>query len=243
MFNKICTVSFVFFMAISLFAQANKNYDGPKPENYPGSKAFVFSYTPFQSDLSGIAAGSYTDFNSSGTSVTLFNRNIYGVGFKYFFSNNWSILGGLNFGFGSSTEDVFQGTTNIGTDEESGSLIGVAVDVNYHLNSFYSVSPYLGANINFGTYSYTFEEKRTVAGSTNEKNEFSSSNFGIGLNIGFDWFFTEGLALGGKYTIGFKSLGSPEYTYTSGTTSTTTNFGSSTAIGTSTGTFTLSVYF
>ena len=37
------------------------------------------------------------------------------------------------------------------------------------------------------------------------KTEFSGSGFGIGINFGFDWYFTEGISLGGKYTLGYSN--------------------------------------
>ncbi len=46
------------FCSTILFAQANKNYDGPKPEVYKGSQSFVFQYTPFQSNLEPVYVGS-----------------------------------------------------------------------------------------------------------------------------------------------------------------------------------------
>ncbi|MCW9065068.1 MAG: hypothetical protein OQJ78_02135, partial [Ignavibacteriaceae bacterium] len=50
-------LTLILFSSISLFAQANKNYDGPRPEVYQGSKSFVFMYTPFQSNLDPVFVG------------------------------------------------------------------------------------------------------------------------------------------------------------------------------------------
>ena len=37
--------------------------------------------------------------------------------------------------------------------------------------------------------------------------DYSGSGFGAAAQFGFDWFFTEGISLGGKYALGFRSLG------------------------------------
>ncbi len=75
------------------------------------------------------------------------------------------------------------------------------------MEALYSVSPYFVVNLNFGTYSSTSEQ--TVSTVT-DKIEYSGTGFGAGINFGFDWYFTEGLSLGGKYTLGFQSFGKPE---------------------------------
>ena len=75
------------------------------------------------------------------------------------------------------------------------------------LNHLYSVSPYVGLNVNFGNYSASQDE--TVGGTTTTS-ETSGTGFGVGLNFGFDWYFTEGLSLGGRYTLGYQSYGKPE---------------------------------
>lgn len=83
----------------------------------------------------------------------------------------------------------------------------MAVDANYHFKALNSVSPYVELNVNFGSYSRNITE--TVEGITTET-DYTGSRVGAGVNFGFDWYFTEGLSLGGKYTLGFRSLGKPD---------------------------------
>lgn len=195
--KKISVLAVFVLMAATLnFAQVNSNYDGPKPEVRQGSKSFVFMYTPFQSNLNPVPVSTVSVYPDD-------NLDLVGAGFRYFFTNEIAIGIGLNFGSGS-TERVFP---NNDKEELSVTSFGVAIDANYHFKPLYSVSPYVGVNVNFGSVSSTFDE--TVEGTTTST-ELSGTGFGAGLNFGFDWYFTEGLSLGGRYTLGFQSLSKPE---------------------------------
>jgi len=180
------------------FAQVNSNYDGPKPEVRQGSKSFVFMYTPFQSNFNPVYVSSVSVFEDD-------QMDLFGAGFRYFFTNEIGVTLGLNFGTGSTDQEFPNGDK----EENSASSLGIAVDANYHLKALYGVSPYVGINVNYGTYSS--ENKVTDEGTTTTT-EFSGNGFGAGINFGFDWYFTEGLSLGGKYTLGFRSLSKPEQT-------------------------------
>jgi hypothetical protein len=184
----------------SLFSQVNSNYDGPKPEVRAGAKSFVFQYTPFQSNLEPVYVGTISIPDDGISSIDL-----VGAGFRYFITNQIALGLGLSFGSSSSTLE-----SETGKSETSATLFGVGVDANYHLMSLYGLSPYVGLNVNFGTLSGT--DEFTPEGEATETIEYSGNGFGIGAQIGFDWFFTEGLSLGGKYALGFRSLGEAEIT-------------------------------
>lgn len=195
--KKMIAVLSLFLIGATLtMAQVNANYDGPKPEVREGSKSFVFRYTPFQSNFDPAYV----------STASVYPDNIidlYGAGFRYFVTDQIAVALGLNFGTGSTTQEF----TNGDKDELSVTTFGVSVDGNYHLKALYSVSPYVGVNLNFGTYSSTSEQ---TVNTVTDKIEYSGTGFGAGINFGFDWYFTEGLSLGGKYTLGFKSLGKPD---------------------------------
>ena len=184
----------------SLFSQVNSNYDGPKPEVRAGAKSFVFQYTPFQSNLEPVYVGTVSVPDDAISSLDLF-----GAGFRYFITNQIALGLGLSFGSSSSTLE-----SETGKSESSATLFGLGLDANYHLMSLYGVSPYIGLNVNFGTLSGTNEV--TPEGEATETTEFSGNGFGVAGQIGFDWFFTEGISLGGKYALGFRSLGEAEIT-------------------------------
>lgn len=186
---------FAFTVSIS-FAQVNSNYDGPRPEVRQGAMSFVFLYTPFQSNLEPVPVSTVSVYPNS-------SADLVGAGFRYFVTNEIALGAGLNFGTGSSESIDAQDDKT----EVSSTNFGLAIDANYHLKALYSVSPYIGINFNFGNYSVTVDE--TIGGTTTT-NEFSGTGFGVGANFGFDWYFTEGLSLGGRYTLGFQSLGKPE---------------------------------
>jgi hypothetical protein len=182
----------------SLFSQVNKNYDGPKPEVEKGAKSFIFQYTPFQSNLEPVYVGTVSVPDEYVESMDLF-----GAGFQYYITDQIALALGLSFGSTSSTLDSEDSKT-----ETSNTVFGVGIDANYHLASLYGVSPYIGVNVNFSSLSGTTEY--TPTGEELQKTEVSGSGFGAAAQFGFDWYFTEGLSLGGKYALGFRSLGEPE---------------------------------
>lgn len=187
----------IMFVGLSFsFAQVNTGYDGPKPEVNQGSKSFVFRYTPFQSNFNPVPVSTVPVYDEA-------NMDLFGAGFRYFVTNEIAVGLGLNFGTGSTTQEFANGDEM----ESSSTTFGIAVDANYHFKPLYSVSPYVGINVNFGSYSSNLKE--TEEGTTTET-DFSGTGLGAGINFGFDWYFTEGLSLGGKYTLGFRSLGNPE---------------------------------
>ncbi|NWG29343.1 MAG: outer membrane beta-barrel protein [Ignavibacteriaceae bacterium] len=193
-----CVALILLLGCTTLFSQVNSNYDGPKPEVRAGAKSLVFHYTPFQSNLEPVYVGTVSVPDQGFTSLDLM-----GAGFRYFVTNQIAIALGLSFGTSSSSVE-----TETGKSESSSTLFGVGIDANYHLPSLYSVSPYAGVNVNLSSLSAT--EEFTPEGGATETTEYSGSGWGIAAQFGFDWYFTEGLSLGGKYALGLRSLGEPE---------------------------------
>lgn len=191
------------FVVSASFAQINKNWDGTKPEVYKGSKNFVFLYSPFVSGSFGSVPSGYFTTDTVNTNI----NNMVGVGFQYYITNGIALAVGLNFGSASWEPLTVAGTTQ----KSSSTAFGVSLDGNYHFKSLYSVSPYLGLNVNFGSFSSTYDY--TAPGVTASQKSTGSS-VGFGLNFGFDWYFTPGLSLGGKYTLGMQMYGAPEVTTT-----------------------------
>ena len=201
--NSITVI--LLFCSTILFAQANRNYDGPKPEVYKGAKSFVFQYTPFQSNLEPVYVGTI-----SIPDADLSDADLFGAGFQYYVTNQIALIFGFSYGSTSSTLEDDNGKT-----ENSLTVFGISVDANYHLNSLYSVSPYVGLHVNYGLLSGSSEF--TPDGGSTLTTDYSGNGVGIAAQFGFDWYFTEGLSLGGKYALGFQSLGKPEITTEDGT--------------------------
>ena len=213
----INSITVIFLLCSTLvFAQSNKNYDGPKPEVYQGSKSFVFMYTPFQSNFEPVYVGTISDPNLSSV-------DIFGAGFQYYVTNQIALVFGFSYGTISTSLEDDNGNT-----ETSQTLFGISVDANYHLRSLYSVSPYLGLRVNYGLLNGSSEF--TPDGGQTLTTDYSGNGVGVAAQCGFDWYFTEGLSLGGKYALGFQSLGTPEVTDENGTVQgpSTTFFGIST---------------
>jgi hypothetical protein len=234
----------VFFVSSFSFAQINKGWDGTKPEVYQGSKSFIFLYSPFVSNnLTGNFAG--TGVGIYDTTATAVNQ-LYGVGFQYFVSSNISLGGGLTFGSGSSELQHTGAATTNGwlTRKSSATTIGINVDANYHFKSLYSVSPYLGLNVNFAMQSAK-DDGTTPApgGSTPYTVEYSGNVFGAGINFGFDWYFTPGLSLGGKYTLGFATTSGADIKTTSGAITIENKGPKASAFGTGIASIMLNVHF
>ncbi|MCF8267010.1 MAG: PorT family protein [Ignavibacteriales bacterium] len=234
----------VLLIAGVLFAQQQQpDYDGVKPATYKGSKALVFAYTPMQTDIGSVPIGSVKMPNSGSSGIYYTDSEVGGIGMKYYLKENMEVMVSLGFGSASSEEE-FSSTDYYGNlvswnEEASATIIGLSMDFNLHLKSRYSVSPYGGVNINIATISSTAETSFSTSGYINSKIEYSQTNFGLGLNLGFDWFFTEGMSLGGKYTLGYTSIGEPEYT----DDTETVKGPSGSSLGTGTGTILLSVHF
>ncbi|MBS1516138.1 MAG: outer membrane beta-barrel protein [Bacteroidetes bacterium] len=222
----------LFFVASASFGQANKGWDGTRPEVWKGSRAMVFMYTPFQSNLGSVNAGTASLYQDS---MNAGSQNLAGIGVQFFLSPNWSLTGGLNFGT-TSTEATYTG----GTRKNTGTTLGLAVDFDYHMPSMYSISPYVGLNASFAMLNA--KQTTTPTSGTVSTVETKGTGFGAGLNMGFDWYFTPGMSLGGKYTLGFQSNSAPEATVTT-TTTTTVKGPTSSMIGTGIMSVMLKVHF
>jgi len=222
----------MFAVSSMSFAQMNKGWDGVRPETYKGSRAMVFMYTPFQSNLGSINAGSTALFVDSSFAG---ETNLAGIGVQFFLSPNWSLTGALNFGSGSNEATYVNGSRKV-----TATTFGLAVDFDYHMMSLYSISPYVGLNANFGMVNTKITN---TVGATGIVTEDKGTGIGAGLNMGFDWYFTPGMSFGGKYTLGFRSDSSPERTTSGSVQSTTVKGPSTSAIGTGVMSVMLKVHF
>jgi hypothetical protein len=178
----------------------------------------VFQYTPFQSTFEPVFTGS----------VLLVDQvDLAGAGFRYFIAERLALGVGVNFG-SATTKDEDTG------EELSAKSLGVALDVNRHLRSLYGISPYVGGHLDFARAAVSF----SPAGAPQQ--EASATGFGAAVQLGFDWFFTRGLSLGGKYAFGWRHYSA--YELKSGGT-TTDNGPSVDAIGTAAASVILNVHF
>ncbi len=223
----------VFLVSSFSFAQINHNWDGTKPEVYTGSKNFVFMYSPFVSaNLGSVFSGSFSNFQDT-SNVNI--SNLFGIGFQYYVTPQIALAIGVHYG-STSYEPTWAGQTVKFTT----STFGVSLDGNYHFKSLYSASPYFGLNLNFGTGSSEFTQ---TAGTNTFTSKTSGNSVGFGLNFGFDWYFTPGLSLGGKYTLGMALNSAPDGTQTNGGTTITRTGPKTSTFGTGLASIMLNVHF
>lgn len=238
----------VLFVSSFSFAQINKGWDGTKPEVYKGSKYMTFMYTPFgNNDFRSVISGNFLNadwdnniYNSGGDETA---TTITGLGIGMFATSNIALQ--LNLGLMMTSSDhtttpqpPATGTTNT---KRNSTMFGVGLEGDYHFKSLYSISPFIGIDVNLGMLSTKLEQ--TVTGNPTFTREFSSTGIYGGLNLGFDWYFTPGLSLGGKYTLGFATFGEPTYKEVNGATTTEVKGASSSSIGISSASIFLKVHF
>ena len=99
--------------------------------------------------------------------------------------------------------DLTKATDSSG--KTSSSVRGIAIGVEIHQDAIYSLSPYIGAQIFFG--GANIDNQKIVSGKTIENKE-SASSFGLGPLIGFDWYFTEGIGIGGEFMLAYSTISS-----------------------------------
>ena len=167
------------------------------PETKSGSLAFLFSFGGFGSF--GMNGFPISSFDLSAGGQTLPNGIINAGGGKWFFNDGMALRGLLGFRIDTKGD---ADPTKDSAGKTSSSIRGIAIGVEIHYDAIYSVSPYIGAQIIFGGAS--IDNQKTVAGKTVENKE-SATSFGLGPLIGFDWYFIDGIALGGEYMLAYNS--------------------------------------
>lgn len=216
---KKLIVALVFIAGFATASFAQDEAKMPHPDTKAGSAAWMFEIGglgPFGMDALYIASFDVTSIVDA--PVTPGSFIVLGAGGKYYFSDDLALKAILGFST-SSTGDPDPAKDPNG--KTTLTMYGIVAGIEVHTHAVYSTSPYVGAQISFAGLS----GKTTVTGQTSE-NSGSGSAFGIGAVAGFDWYVTNGIAIGGEYMLGFSksSLSS-----TSG--GTTTDLPSHTNIG------------
>jgi hypothetical protein len=206
-FAAACLVS----LGLASVAQAqNADNDIIRPITQSGSAAFMFSLNGLGDFGFGgpiVGATSLTDQQISAVGTTTGGNTVMpGVGAKFFVSDNTALRVALAFRlYEDGKEDVGNSTIG-GPGKSQRNTTGINFGGEYHFRPLYSTSPYLGALVSFVTDN--FKRTYTPAGGSQSVTNLKSTSFGVGAVVGFNWFFTRGLALGGEYTLGFTSTSS-----------------------------------
>jgi hypothetical protein len=209
-------LTFVFGMARTSRAQ-DANKDVIQPITKAGSAAMIF-------ELSGIGT-----FGIGGPGILGFPSSA--VGMKYFMSDGMAlfVLAGFNTTSGSPTNPDSMSA------KPSTTTLGIAAGIQDHFRPLNSTSPYVGGMVSFASGPISGSPSDNGAsGNLDEKT--SSSTFGVQALAGFDWYFTNGLCLGGEVSLGFASTSNSVTGPNEGATaSVTTKFQSVTTIALATG--------
>ena len=107
-----------------------------------------------------------------------------GMGLRYFIDDD-GLAARLSFNAGYRTDEE-------DGDKQTVSLIGGSIIIEKFLNPISSVAPYLG--IGFGIF-YSTDSKPTDEGEL----KVSTTTLEVPAVAGFQWWFTDALALGGEY--------------------------------------------
>jgi len=224
----------IFFITIAVagltqasFAQDNDNY--PKPITKSGSAAWMFTISglgPF-----GMSGLDFAEFQVPQSGETPAKFIVFGAGGKWYFVDNMALRAML--GFTTSTDGDTDPTKSPG-GKTTTTIFGIAAGIEMHTHPVYSSSPYFGAQISFA--SGGSDNQITTSGTTTETKS-SGTAFGIGVLAGFDWYFTNAIAVGGEYMLGFNTT-----SLSSTDAGKTTNMPSSTNIGISSGSVHLVVH-
>lgn len=145
--------------------------------------------------------------------------------FRYFLSDNMAVRAHLGFGSGSTTSKVSTapGVTPVVVAESKVSTtgLGIAAGIEYHLAGTDKLSPYLGAEVGYGSGSTKTETTNSAnangsAPTTGNKfNQDGGATTTLAVNafIGGDYYITEKVYIGAELGIGlFKSGKTAEQT-------------------------------
>ena len=215
-----------------------------------GSVAFGQEAAPNLTAGSRAILFSFDNFN-----IGTFERN-FGIGGKYYISDNLAARGRLSFVRASETIPTNLPSDQTGTEgEESAIFFAISPAIEWHIGSE-RVSPYLGGGLGF---SYTTTEAKSVvlgAGPKATGTDFpvtirgvtyqGGTGFDVFALVGAEFFLLEEVSLGAEYRLGFSSTFNSDQVVNSDqlVSSITIKQGSSNFIGFTTGAgLTLAIYF
>jgi hypothetical protein len=231
-------ISTIFAVAMSLWitSAANaqtadeQNDNTHRPITSKGTMAMEFAFGGLGSMQMGAVDFAHILFPGEGETDAVV---VYAAGARYFLADELALRALLAFSTSSNGDaDVTKSANgkNVSTN------FGLGVGVEMHTQPVYAISPYFGAQVSFASASLTntrttanivhAKDASVLATSSTQENKYSGSGFGLGVLAGFDWYVTNGIAIGAEYSLGFSSASASQ---TIGTT--TTDVPSTTVIG------------
>jgi outer membrane protein W len=154
---------------------------------------------------------------------------------RYFAADN--IAGRLGVQYNSTSEtinhygigaDFLPSADSLGTEVNKSSMTWLSIGGSYHFSQLDRLSPYVALDvmIGMGSNNATWTDFDGVGYDKGESASGNSKMSGLGLNLaaGFDYYFAENVFIGAE--LGFMYMSTTdkggEFTYTSGSTTTTT---------------------
>jgi hypothetical protein len=185
----LLVVLLVSAFSVRAFAQDESPSKYPNALQRAQAMAFLFS-------LSG--AGAFGIYGPSANGAAD-DRVIAHTGLRYSLSQELAIRALFSFFLWNNGDD------NAKANESD---FGIGVALLYNLPVLYSIAPYLGGGIGFDAYSYENTNDGIAKGDDQHQQSPTygpQSNTSIGLTglAGFDWYFTDGIALGAEFSLGF----------------------------------------
>jgi opacity protein-like surface antigen len=117
--------------------------------------------------------------------------------------------------------------SNVRDEEDSFNRIAFSAVLEKYMPSYHSIAPYVGVGAGYERSKEVDQDSGEPKDSKQECVTTRSAFDVVGV-AGFQWFFTEGLSLGGEYSgTFFFGSGKEESTYDAGTTTTTDEYSNS----------------
>ena len=121
----------------------------------------------------------------------LINNYIYGLGYRWYFADNFS----FGIGMGFNTNEFDQSADSI-TITSSANSWGLNPSIRYNFSSNNNIIGFIGLDYSYYTSTNTINIEDL-------KREQINKNNSAGLFIGADWFFTKNISLTAQYRISY----------------------------------------
>ena len=137
-------------------------------------------------------------FEFNGLSLLDLNTYAGGVGFRYFYYDEFAFRGSFNFAYAREEDKIEDVDT-------SRTWIGGTFIVEKYLEPISSVAPYIG-----GGLGYYWNREWHPAGVLDPKRDISTTEniFEVPLVAGFQWYFANAFSLGGEYRLALRYVSS-----------------------------------
>jgi opacity protein-like surface antigen len=127
-----------------------------------------------------------------------------GVGLRYFFREGMAVRPSVNISYAKLELPDQSGYTDI---EESATRYGFSVVIEKYLPPIHSIAPYIGAGAGYDHFKY---EESAKLDNVKLSADVTASCIDLKALAGFQWYFTDGMSLGGEYVGAFTHATSDE---------------------------------